>query len=90
MNIKPGPMIVKFANTFGCTVEETVEWVHKYVHGDVPEGMDIENDEKARLKSIQSYIQMRLDDSLASRIKGEMISARIESSLPKIQNECPF
>ena len=64
MNIKPGPKLQAFADSFGCDIKEVVEWVNRYVNNINLPNMEIEDNEKDRLKSIQEYIQFRLDNSL--------------------------
>jgi hypothetical protein len=91
MNIKPGPKLQAFADRFGCDIIEVVDWVNRYVNRyKLPDGMQVEPDEKSRLKSIQEYIQFRLDESLTEQVKASLIGERISNSEVNEVHSCPF
>ena len=82
-------MLQKYADMVGAEVEEVVEWVSKYVNGQWT--YPVEPTEQARLESIKAYIQGRLDASITTSIKMDLVREAMEKAEVSHQVEvCPF
>lgn len=93
MKIKPGPTINRYADMVGASSDEVIDWISGYVNGPwLPETEKwIEKTEQERLNSIREYIELRLENSVAARIKHEKLAERMEQEENKHKvTECPF
>ena len=93
MKISAGKNITAYANLVGAKPEEVVLWVSGYVNGPWSDSMApyMEKTPELRLKSIQDYISLRLETSIAERIKREMVGERIKNAVPVPATDiCPF
>ena len=86
IKINKGPMLQRFAETFGqeldfdgCeALDDVVQWVSEYVNGPWPQELlpYLEQTERERFDSIKQYILMRLENSTAGRIKAQLANER--------------
>lgn len=79
MKITRGPMLDKFATTFGIDISEVVEWVNAYVNRP-DEFPKAEATEKERFDSIRKYINWRLDNSVNARIRASIQAEKREAA----------
>lgn len=75
MGIAAGPTVQRFADCFGCEVEEVVSWINAYIErpGEFPAVIEVgamEDTPAKRKESILGYVRARLADSLTDRIVG--------------------
>lgn len=85
-------LMEQYADTFGIELSEVSQWVNSYASGDVPDSVRewMEPTKSDRIESIKAYIQREVDDSLTSRIKGDILNSRIEKAECKEVQSCPF
>jgi hypothetical protein len=86
-------LMEQYANIYGVDFAEVKEWVKDYSLGNVPESVKelMEPTKEERINSIKEYIQNMVDDSITSRIKGELIAGRMATSEVKVvEHSCPF
>jgi len=68
IKIKKGPMIEKYANIYGCEIDDVLEWMNDYINH--PENYrEPETTEQARLESVKGYVQAMIKCSTYGRIK---------------------
>lgn len=82
-------MLQRYADMCGAEVNEVVEFVSGYVNG--PWTYPVEKTEQERLASIKGYIEQRLTESSATKIKYELAAERMGNfeTKPCVQ-EAPF
>jgi hypothetical protein len=93
MKISAGKKIIDYAMMVGAEIDEVVRWVSGYVNGPWSDSMTpyMEKTEELRLKSIQDYINLRLDMSVKSNIQSDLLMERIETRESKPCTDlCPF
>lgn len=79
MKITRGPMLEKFATTFGVDISEVVDWVNAYVNRP-DEFPKAEATEKERFDSVRKYINYRLDNSINARIRASIAEEQREAA----------
>ena len=68
IKLKRGPLIVRYAEIYGCNVDDVVEWMNDYINH--PEKYtQAEDTEKERVESIKGYVSAMIRCSTYGRIK---------------------
>jgi hypothetical protein len=79
MNIKEGPMIRKFAAQIDVNVSEVLEWANSYVNK--PDlFVQAEKTAEERAESIKKYITFRVENSLNTRIRQDILRQKEENN----------
>jgi hypothetical protein len=68
IKIRKGPTLQRYADIYGCEVEEVVEWVNDYVNNGEKYQL-AEPTDKERAESIKGYISAMINCSTYGRIK---------------------
>ena len=74
IKIGKGPLLQKFADCHGLTIDEVIDWVSAYVNGPWSDSQTstLEATEAERLESMKNYINWRLSKTLSFKIKQEV------------------
>jgi hypothetical protein len=75
MNIRPGPMINKFAAQIDTSVSEVLKWANSYVN-EPDLFIQTEKTAEERADSIKKYITFRVENSLNARIRQDILKQK--------------
>jgi hypothetical protein len=79
MNIRPGPMINKFAAQIDTSVAEVLKWANAYVN-EPDLFVQTEKTAEERADSIKKYITFRVENSLNTRIRQDILRLKEENN----------
>ena len=84
-------LMEQYAEIYGIDIKEVKAWINDYANAkNIPEGMEIEETKELRVNGIKQYIQSQVDDSVTGRIKYKADNLKLESSILKPVDICPF
>ncbi len=83
MKITAGPMVKRYAEIYGCDVDEVVAWMSGYVNGPWPDAMieNVEATEQERAESIKGYVSAMVNCSSYQKIRS-VIDAELLAEVP--------
>lgn len=79
MNIRPGPMINKFAAQIDTNVSEVLKWANSYVN-EPDLFVQTEKTAEERAQSIKKYIIFRVENSVTARIRQDILRQNEENN----------
>lgn len=79
MNIRPGPMINKFAAQIDADVSEVLKWANSYVN-EPDLFVQTEKTAEERADSIKKYITFRVETSINTRIRQDILRQKEENN----------
>ncbi len=93
IKVKAGKSIIEYAMMVGDTTDAVVKWVSDFINhpSESQRKWSPNSSEQSRALEIKEYIEMRLNESIKSHIKDDILKERIASAVT-IENvtECPF
>jgi hypothetical protein len=79
MNIRPGPMINRFAAQIDTSVAEVLKWANSYVN-EPDLFVQTEKTAEERAESIKKYITFRVENSINTRIRQDILRQKEENN----------
>jgi hypothetical protein len=93
IKVKAGKSIIEYAMMVGDTTDAVVKWVSDFINNpsESQRKWSPNSTEQSRALEIKEYIEMRLSESVKSRIQDDLLRERIESAKTEPCGvECPF